>query len=125
MPAAKYTEEAKYLLRMDAEDKRAYEAAAYNGLHGLFFSHDAINHGAGEYRRGNVTTNGIESVWAVLKRGVHGVYHQISKKHTGRYVDEFAFRLNEGNVRTPTMDRLDGLISGTFGKRLTWEGLTK
>lgn len=101
------------------------EASAYNGLDGLFFQHDSINHGAGEYRRGDVTTNGIESVWAVLKRGVHGVYHQISKKHTGRYVDEFAFRLNEGNVRTPTMDRLDSLISNTIGKRLTWEGLTR
>lgn len=100
------------------------EAAAYNGLHGLFFSHDSINHGAGEYRRGDISTNGIESVWAVLKRGVHGVYHQISKKHTGRYVDEFAFRLNEGNVKTHTMDRLDSMVSGAIGKRLTYQELT-
>lgn len=100
------------------------EAAAYHGLDGLFFRHEAVNHSAGEYRREDACTNGIESVWAVLKRGVHGVYHQISKKHTGRYVDEFAFRLNDGNVKTQTMDRLDAMISGAIGKRLTYEVLT-
>ena len=51
-----------------------------------------------------MTTNGIESVFAVLKRGLIGVYHHASKKHLGRYVDEFAFRLNEGNVKNHTMD---------------------
>ena len=43
-------------------------------------------------------TNGIESVWAVLKRGYNGVYRQWIKKHMRRYVNEFVFRLNKGNV---------------------------
>lgn len=41
-----------------------------------------------------IHTNGIESFWAVLKRGVYGVFHAISVKHMQRYVDEFCFRLN-------------------------------
>lgn len=39
------------------------------------------------------------------------------------YVDEFSFRLNDGNVKVPTMARLDALIDGTIGKRLTYKGL--
>ncbi len=101
------------------------EATAYNGIGGLFFRHDAINHSAGEYRRGDVTTNSIESVWALLKRGVHGVYHHTSRKHLGRYVNEFAFRLNDGNCKRHTLDRLDSFVSATAGKRLTYKALTK
>ena len=68
-------------------------------------------------------TNGIESVWAVLKRGYNGVYHQWSKKHMRRYVNEFVFRLNEGNVRNHTMVRLDHIIRNAVGKRLTYKEL--
>ncbi len=77
-----------------------------------------------QYRTGDVTTNGIESVFAVLKRGIIGVYHRVSFKHLGRYVHEFSFRLNEGNVARPTIARLDSFIDGVVGKRLTYEGLT-
>jgi hypothetical protein len=64
------------------------EHSAYSGLEGLFYRHEKVNHSAGEYRRNSVHTNSIESVWAVLKRGVYGVYHNISSKHLRRYVDE-------------------------------------
>jgi transposase-like protein len=73
------------------------------------YEHEAVNHTAGEYARGPVNTNSIESVWAVLKRGLHGVYHHASKKHLARYIDEFTFRLNEGNVKIHTLERLDFL----------------
>jgi transposase-like protein len=99
------------------------EASVYQGMDGLFYRHDTINHTAGEYRRGNVTTNSIESVFAVLKRGLIGVYHHASAKHLGRYVNEFAFRLNEGNVERHTLQRLDSFITSSAGKRLTYEGL--
>ena len=99
------------------------EHAAYRGLNGLFFKSESVNHSAGEYVRAGVTTNGIESVWAVMKRGLHGVYHHASPKHLGRYVNEFAFRLNEGNVRTPTMARLDALIVATARKHITYQEL--
>lgn len=100
------------------------EAAVYNGIGGLFFGHDTINHGIGEYVRGNVTTNGIESVFAVMKRGVMGVYHHTSHKHLNRYVQEFAFRLNEGNVKNHTLARLDSFVTAAAGKRLTYARLT-
>jgi hypothetical protein len=64
-----------------------------------------------------------ESVWAVLKRGVYGVYHQVSAKHLGRYVNEFAFRLNEGNVARHSLERLDSFIDAIAGKRLTYARL--
>ena len=66
-------------------------------------------------------TNGIESVWAVLKRGYNGVYHQWSKKLMRRYVNEFVFRLNEGNVMNHTMVRLDHIIRNAVGTRLTYD----
>jgi transposase-like protein len=98
------------------------EAAAYVGL-AQTFQHKTVNHSLGEYKRNGVTTNGIESVWAVLKRGLHGVYHHASEKHLGRYVDEFAFRLNDGNVRRHTMDRLDSFVDSTVGKQITYKEL--
>ena len=99
------------------------EAAVYQGLDGLFFTHDTVNHSEGEFVRGNVTTNGVESVFAVFKRGLIGVYHHVSPDHLGRYTNEFAFRLSEGNVRRHTLDRLESLTLGTAGKRLTYKDL--
>lgn len=96
---------------------------AYSDLDGLFFKHETVNHAAGEYARGPVSTNSIESVWAVLKRGLHGVYHHASNKHLGRYVDEFTFRLNAGNVARHTLERLDSFVDAIKGKRLTYARL--
>jgi hypothetical protein len=100
------------------------EAKAYTDLDGLFFKHHTVNHSAGEYSRDGVNTNSIESVWAVLKRGLHGVYHHASKKHLARYVDEFTFRLNEGNVARHTFERLDSFVDAVVGKRITYKQLT-
>jgi transposase-like protein len=99
------------------------EAPVYADMDGLFYQHDSINHGLRQYRRKDVTTNGVESAFAVLKRGIIGVYHHITPKHTGRYVDEFAFRLNDGNVERPTMARLDSFVDGMAQKRLTYKDL--
>lgn len=97
---------------------------SYSDLDGLFFRHDTVNHAIGEYARGPVTTNGIESVWAVLKRGLHGVYHHASAKHLGRYIDEFSWRLNAGNVARHTLERLDSFVKAIAGKRITYKELT-
>lgn len=99
------------------------EHAAYNDLDGLFFRSDRVNHSANQYVNGMASTNGIESVWAVLKRGLNGVYHQVSKKHLGRYVDEFTFRLNEGDVKRHTLKRLDSFVAAVVGKRITYKEL--
>lgn len=100
------------------------ESAIYNPVGGLFYTHESINHGSGEYVRGNVTTNGIESVFAVMKRGLIGVYHHASPKHLHRYVNEFAFRLNDGDVSHHTMERLASMFGAAIGRRLTYKDLT-
>ena len=99
-------------------------ASEFNPITGLFYTHEAVNHSIGEYVRGTVHTNSIESVWAVLKRGYHGVYHGWSRKHTRAYVDEFKFRLNEGNVEIDTKDRLESLFGNMRGKTITYAKLT-
>jgi transposase-like protein len=100
------------------------EHLIFTGLDGLFFRHDAVNHSAGEYAAGAAHTNSIESVWAVLKRGYYGIYHSMSAKHLARYVNEFTFRLNEGNVKRHSLERLDSMIEAISDKRLTYAGLT-
>ena len=89
------------------------------------YTHKTVKHSAKQFVDGMAHTNGIESVWAVLKRGFYGTYHSFSKQHTDRYVDEFVFRLNEGNCRVDTVNRLSSLVKGTPGKRLTYRQLTQ
>lgn len=98
------------------------EHASYNGLSDTFrFQHKTVNHSAKQFVDGMATTNSVESVWALLKRGFYGIYHSFSAKHTQLYVDEFTFRLNEGNCKIDTVKRLRSLIQGTKGKRLTYK----
>ncbi|MBN8982055.1 MAG: IS1595 family transposase [Rhizobiales bacterium] len=100
------------------------EHGGYLGLGGSHYTHERIIHSAGEYVRDGVTTNGIESVWAVLKRGLHGTYHHASEKHLARYVNEFTFRLNDGDVKRHTLERLASLVTAAFGPRITYKELT-
>ena len=93
------------------------EAKAYQGVQ---FDHRTVNHSAKEFVDGMAHTNGIESVWAVLKRGFYGVYHSFSVKHLQRYVDEFVYRLNEGNVQNHVWDRIDSLLSKSFEQRIAY-----
>ena len=69
--------------------------------------------------------NSIEGVGAVMERGMYGVYHHASEKHRDRYLNEFTFRLNEGNVKTHTLRRLDSFVDATAGKRITYKELTR
>lgn len=97
------------------------EHSSYQGM--TQYLHAVVNHSAKEFVNGMAHTNGIESVWAVLKRGFYGTYHSFSEKHLQRYVDEFAFRLNEGNVKHHTMTRIDALLEKTIGRRITYRQL--
>jgi len=100
------------------------EHSGYRDLDGLFYRHKTIIHSAGEYTRDGVSTNSIESVWAVMKRGLHGVYHHASAKHLSRYVNEFTFRLNDANVGRHTLKRLDSFVDAAVGRHITYKELT-
>jgi len=106
------------------------EHRSYLGLKD--YRHEAVNHSHGEYVRGSVHTNSIESAWALIKRGHYGTFHQWSKKHLGRYIDEFVFRLNTQTL--PAFDKkgkgcginfVSILTAGMEGRRLTYKRLIK
>ena len=67
------------------------------------YNHGTVKHSVAECVNGMAHTNGIESVWAVLKGDYNGIVHHMSAKHLQRYVDEFAFRLNDGNDQVDTV----------------------
>jgi len=96
------------------------DARAYNGIER---SHKAVKHSVSEYVNGMAHTNGIESFWAMLKRGYHGTYHKMSKKHLNRYVNEFAGRHNTRS--NDTIDQLEKMVVNMEGKTLPYKELTK
>ena len=97
------------------------EATHYKGIKN--YEHLLVNHSAGEFVKGMASTNGIESVWALLKRGYVGTFHHFTKKHIDRYVNEFAFRLSNCGCEIPTMERIDNIIKHSVNKRLTYKRL--
>ena len=94
------------------------EHGAYRGLP---FKHKTVKHSVGEYVNESASTNGIESFWALLKRGYHGTYHHMSEKHLGRYVSEFAGRHNIRDL--DTIVQMNVLARGIVGKRLRYVDL--
>lgn len=92
--------------------------AGYKGVASEFASHETVDHGAGEYVRGDVTTNAIEGFFARVKRGINGVYHNVSKEHLHRYMDHFAFLHNTREMNDG--ERTLALLNATKGKRLMY-----
>ena len=70
----------------------------YQGLDKDFAGHGVVDHGTGEYVRGDVHTNMVDGWFSLLKRGITGTFHHVSEEHLGRYVDEFAFRYNNREI---------------------------
>src|SRR5579862_1144052 len=82
---------------------------------------ETVDHTTEEYVRGDVYTNTVESVFSLLKRGVYGTFHHVSKKHLHRYLDEFDFRWNTRTRLGVTDDqRTDIALKRAEGKRLTY-----
>ena len=94
------------------------DAHAY---HGLPNNHESVKHSLGEFVKGDVHTNGVESFWSMLKRAHKGTFHKLSPWHLQRYVNEFAKRHNireQGTIR-----QMQSLVAGMIGKRLTYSEL--
>lgn len=107
--------------------KVSQKAMVYTDDHrsyiGLPFEHESVNHSVGEYVREQAHTNGVESFWAVLKRGYYGTYHRISPKHLERYVTEFAGRHNVREL--DTIEQMALLAKGMVGKKLPYKDLIR
>lgn len=89
------------LIQKHVEAKSSIFTDAYGSYKVLArrgYRHGSVDHHRGQYVRGKVHTNSIESVWAIVKRGVYGTYHHVSKKHLARYINEFCFRLSNGGT---------------------------
>ena len=81
--------------------------------------HHTTMHSAGEYARGDVHSNTVEGFFSIVKRGLNGIYHAVSKEHLHRYLCEFEFRYNHRHMDDG--DRTRAAILASEGKRLTYE----
>lgn len=90
----------------------------YKGLSREGWKHETVNHTRYEFARGDVTTNRIEGFFGILKRGLNGIYHAVSKKHLHRYLSEFEYRYN--NKELTDGQRVVNAIKAAQGKRLTY-----
>lgn len=94
------------------------EGSPYWSLNKDGWDHQSVVHSKWEYVRGDVHTNGIEGFFGMLKRGLNGIYHAVSKKHLHRYLSEFQFRHN--NSELTDGQRVIAAIKAARGKRLTY-----
>jgi len=95
--------------RVMTDEHRAYPAALAPEF---TMRHYTVNHIAGEYVRGDVTTNSIESAFSLFKRGLIGQFHKLSAKHLHRYLAEFEYRFNNrhsNEMFASTVRRLAGI----------------
>ena len=93
----------------------------HSGYWGLSNPHRSVNHNAGEYVRGDVHTNGIESLWALVKRTIIGTYHTVSPQHLDRYLGETVWRLA---ARGLSWDRvMRKTVAGMEGQELGFRRL--
>jgi ISXO2-like transposase domain len=67
----------------------------------LGYQHRRVHHSAKIYVIGDAHTNSVEGFWSLIKRGVGGVYHAVSRKHLQMYLDEYSFRYNHRHDTEP------------------------
>lgn len=118
----------KATLSVFIADSVQADAIIYTDEHrsytGIPYRHETVNHGIIEYVNGQAHTNGIDSFWSLLKRGYHGIYHHMSKKHPMNcYIQEFASRYNVREA--DTVAQMEFLVGCMVGKRLMYKDLVK
>jgi transposase-like protein len=97
------------------------EAWQYHRIGKDYLSHQTVNHERKEYARGNVTTNTIEGVFSIFKRGMIGTYQHCGSQHLERYTTEFDFRYNNrAKLGVTDSERAAIALKGIAGKRLTY-----
>ncbi len=113
----------RFVEEVVSDDAEAIYTDAHGGYLGIETPtrrHESVSHGAEEWVRGDVHTNGVESVWSLLDRSIMGSFHQLSAKHLPAYLDEISFRFN--NRENPYLFR-DTLIALLRGPALTYAEL--
>ncbi len=96
------------------------EHKGYTGIGEEFEGgHHTVKHSAREYVRGNASTNSVEGYFSILKRGLNGIYHSVSKKHLHRYLAEYEYRYNNRNLTDGQRTVL--AIKASEGKRLLYK----
>lgn len=95
------------------------EWAGYKGIKGEFADHQTVNHSKEEYVRGEAYTNTVEGYFSLLKRGLTGTYHHVSRHHLHRYLAEFDFRYNARKDSDAVRNFL--ALKNTEGKRLMYK----
>lgn len=97
------------------------QATVYMNLGKKFASHQTVNHGIMEWKRGNAHTNTIEGYFSIFKRGMKGVYQHCNEDHLHRYLAEFDFRYNHRSaLKIDDKERARIALEGIGGKRLTY-----
>src|SRR5262249_695991 len=98
------------------------ESPLYRKTGRKFAGHEVVKHAAHEYVRGRAHTNTVEGFFSLLKRGINGTFHHVSRGHLHRYATEFEFRYNNRSaVGVDDEQRTKNLILGAEGKRLTFK----
>jgi hypothetical protein len=97
-------------------------AGGYMGVGKEFEPHEMVDHGAGEYVRGDAHSSTVEGYFSILKRGIVGTYHHVSEAHLKRYLAEFDFRYNERMaLGVSDAERASKAVVGIAGKRLMYQ----
>lgn len=97
------------------------ENTAYFHINAKGFNHETVRHNQREYVRGTTHTQGLENFWSQMKRGIYGIYHQVSEKHLASYANEFAYRHNTREIEDK--NRFSFSLTHTQG-RLKYHELT-
>lgn len=95
----------------------------YRRLEKIGFSHSTVVHSHGEYATGLIHVNTIEGFWSHLKRGINGIYHQVSSKHMQKYISEYAYRFSTREMTD--FERFENWIGLISNVRLKYRDLVK